>query len=114
MDAVMSAGANRIDGIEYQSSELRKYTDQPRNEETIAAKEKAVTLAQALGNQVGKTYPLKMSNNGIVISRWEVSLPMLLWNETQRRHRHRLRDNSPLQPRSSSVSICCERMRSNE
>lgn len=59
MDAVMSAGANRIDGIEYQSSELRKYRDQARDEAGIAAKEKAVALAQALGNQVGKTYSIE-------------------------------------------------------
>jgi uncharacterized protein len=59
MDAVMSAGANRIDGIEYQSSELRKYRDQARDEATKAAKEKAVALAQALGNQVGKTYSIE-------------------------------------------------------
>ena len=59
MDAVMSAGANRIDGIEYQSSELRKYRDQARDEATKAAKEKAVALAQGLGNQVGKTYSIE-------------------------------------------------------
>jgi len=59
MDAVMSGGANRIDGIEYQSSELRKYRDQARDEATKAAKEKAVALAQALGNQVGKTYSIE-------------------------------------------------------
>lgn len=59
MDAVMSAGANRIDGIEYQSSELRKYRDQARDEATKAAKEKAVALAQALGNQVGRTYSIE-------------------------------------------------------
>lgn len=59
MDAVMSAGANRIDGIEYQSSELRKYRDQARDEAAKAAKEKAFALAQALGNQVGKTYSVE-------------------------------------------------------
>lgn len=59
MDAVMSAGANRIDGIEYQSSELREYRDQARDEAAKAAKEKAVALAQALGNQVGKTYSIE-------------------------------------------------------
>jgi len=31
MDAAVAAGANRIDGIEYQSSELRKYKDQARD-----------------------------------------------------------------------------------
>ena len=59
MDAVMSAGANRIDGIEYQSSELRKYRDQARDEAAKAAKERAVALAAALGNQVGKTYSIE-------------------------------------------------------
>ena len=59
MDSVMSAGANRIDGIEYQSSELRKYRDQARDEATKAAKEKAVALAQALGNEIGKTYSIE-------------------------------------------------------
>ena len=59
MDAVMAAGANRIDGIEYQSSELRKYKDQARDEATKAAKQKAVALAQALGNQIGKTYSIE-------------------------------------------------------
>ena len=59
IDAVMSAGANRIDGIEYQSSELRKYRDQARDEAAKAAKEKAVALAQALGNQIGKTYSIE-------------------------------------------------------
>jgi uncharacterized protein len=59
MDAVMSAGANRIDGMEYQSSDLRKYRDQARDEATKAAKEKAIALAQALGNQVGKTYSIE-------------------------------------------------------
>ena len=59
MDAVMSAGANRIEGIDYQSSELRKYRDQARDEAAKAAKEKAVALAQALGNQIGKTYSIE-------------------------------------------------------
>src|SRR5438874_11744288 len=31
MDAVMSAGANNIGGIDYQSSELRKYKDEARD-----------------------------------------------------------------------------------
>src|SRR5439155_27153369 len=46
-------------GIDYQSTELRKYRDQARDEATKAAKEKAVALAQALGNQVGKTHSIE-------------------------------------------------------
>ena len=59
MDTVMSAGANRIDGIEYQSTELRKYRDQARDEAAKAAREKATALAAALGNQLGKTYSIE-------------------------------------------------------
>lgn len=59
MDAVISEGANSIGGIEYQSSELRKYKDQARDEAAIAAREKAEALAKALGNQIGKTYSIE-------------------------------------------------------
>ena len=59
MDAVMSAGANNIGGIEYQSSELRKYKDEARDAAAKAAREKADALAQALGNQIGKTYSIE-------------------------------------------------------
>lgn len=58
MDAVVSAGVNRIDGVEYQSSELRKYRDQARDEAVKAAREKATALANGLGNQIGKTYSI--------------------------------------------------------
>ncbi len=59
MDAVISAGANRIGGIEYQSSDLRKYRDQARDAAAHAAREKAEALAKALGNQIGKTYSVE-------------------------------------------------------
>ena len=59
MDAVISAGANRIGGIEYQSSDLRRYKDQARDAAAQAAREKAEALAKALGNQIGKTYSIE-------------------------------------------------------
>lgn len=59
MDAVISAGANRIGGIEYQSSDLRRYKDQARDAAAQAAREKAEALAKALGNQIGKTYSVE-------------------------------------------------------
>ena len=59
MDAVLSAGANRIEGIEYRSSELRKYKDQARDEAARAAREKAEDLAKALGDQIGKTFSIE-------------------------------------------------------
>jgi uncharacterized protein YggE len=59
MDSVMTAGANRIGGIEYQSSDVRKYKDQARDAAAHAAREKAEGLAKALGNQIGKTYSVQ-------------------------------------------------------
>jgi uncharacterized protein YggE len=59
MDAVMSAGANSIGGIDYQSSDLRKYKDEARDAAAKAAREKAEALAKALGNQIGKTYSIE-------------------------------------------------------
>ncbi len=59
MDAVISAGANHIEGIQYQSSDLRKYKDQARDEAAKAAREKAEALAKALGNEIGKTYSVE-------------------------------------------------------
>jgi len=52
-------GANHIGGIEYQSSELRKYKDEVRDAAAKAAREKADALAKALGNQIGKTYSIE-------------------------------------------------------
>jgi uncharacterized protein YggE len=59
MDAVLAAGANRIEGIEYRSSDLRKYKDQARDEAARAAREKAEALAKALGDQIGKTFSIE-------------------------------------------------------
>jgi len=59
MDAVISAGANQIGGIEYQSSDMRKYRDQARDAAAKAAREKAEALAGALGNQIGKTHSIE-------------------------------------------------------
>ena len=59
MDAVIAAGANQIGGIEYQSSDLRRYKDQARDAAAQAAREKAEALAKALGNQIGRAYSIE-------------------------------------------------------
>jgi uncharacterized protein len=59
MDAVIAAGGNQIDGIEYQSSELRRYKDQARDEAVKAAREKAEALAKGLGNRIGNAYSME-------------------------------------------------------
>jgi len=59
MDAIISAGANQIGGIEYQSSDLRKYKDEARDAAGKAALENAEALAKALGNEIGKTHSIE-------------------------------------------------------
>jgi uncharacterized protein YggE len=59
MDAVILAGANHVGGVEYRSSDLRKYKDQARDAAAKAAREKAEALATALGNQIGHTYSIE-------------------------------------------------------
>ena len=54
LEALIKAGGNRIDSIGYETSELRKYRDQARDEAVKAAWEKAGALAKALGQDIGK------------------------------------------------------------
>ncbi|NIM96382.1 MAG: DUF541 domain-containing protein [Anaerolineales bacterium] len=58
---VLEGGANYVHGIEFRTTELRKYRDQARALAIQAAKEKAVALAQELEQQVGE--PLSIAEN---------------------------------------------------
>lgn len=51
---VLDAGANYVQGIQFRTTELRKYRDQARSLAIQAAREKAVAMAQELGQQVGQ------------------------------------------------------------
>jgi uncharacterized protein len=59
LDTLIQAGGNRIDGISYETSEMRKYRDQARDLAVKAAHEKAVALAQALGQEIGKAHSIE-------------------------------------------------------
>ncbi len=54
LGSLIKAGGNRIDSIQYEISDLRKYRDQARDLAVKAAREKAQALAQALGQEIGK------------------------------------------------------------
>jgi uncharacterized protein len=56
--SLIKAGGNRIDSIEYGTSDLRKYRDQARDLAVKAAREKAHALAHALGQEIGKAYSI--------------------------------------------------------
>lgn len=57
----LQAGANAIYGIQYRTTELRKYRDQARELALKAAKEKAEAMAGVLGQSIGD--PLRISEN---------------------------------------------------
>ncbi|MBC2593935.1 SIMPL domain-containing protein [Ruficoccus amylovorans] len=53
VDAALAAGVNYVHGVEFETSELRKYRDQARQEAITAAREKAEALTAALGSRLG-------------------------------------------------------------
>ena len=60
LNSGLRSGANHLDGIEFRTTELRKYRDQARALAAKAAVEKAQGLADAAGLKVGK--PLSLSS----------------------------------------------------
>jgi uncharacterized protein len=59
LESVIKAGGNRVDSIQYETSDLRKYRDQARDLAVKAAREKAQALAKALGQDIGKPYSIE-------------------------------------------------------
>jgi uncharacterized protein YggE len=58
----LQAGVNAIHGIDFQSSEYKKYREQARELALKAAKEKAEKMAGVLGQFIGA--PIQISDNG--------------------------------------------------
>ena len=58
LSGIYKAGANRVDGIEFRTSELKKYRDQARKLAIQAAKEKAILLTSELGTKIGRVYAI--------------------------------------------------------
>jgi uncharacterized protein YggE len=59
VESLIKAGGNRIDSIQYETSDLRKYRDQARSLAVKAAREKAQALALALGQEIGKAQSIE-------------------------------------------------------
>lgn len=59
LESLIQAGGNRINSIEYEASDLRKYRDQARNLAVKAAREKAQALAGALNQEIGRAYAIE-------------------------------------------------------
>jgi uncharacterized protein YggE len=63
LSATLEAGVNYVHGIDFRTSELRKYRDQARDLALQAAKEKAQAMAARLGQTVGDPLTIQESNN---------------------------------------------------
>ena len=64
LSGLITNGVNYIQGIDFRTSELRKYKDQARAMAIRAAKEKADAMAAELGVKVGKPYTINVSDAG--------------------------------------------------
>jgi uncharacterized protein YggE len=56
---VLEAGATYVHGIQFRTTELRKHRDEARSLAIRAAQEKAVALAQELGQEVGQPHEIR-------------------------------------------------------
>jgi uncharacterized protein YggE len=61
---VLEAGANYVHGVQFRTTELRKYRDQARLLAIKAAQEKAKALAKELGQKVGDPYSIQENPSG--------------------------------------------------
>ena len=64
LTAILNAGANRVYGVDFQTSDLRKYRDQARDMAVKAAMEKAQAMAAAAGLRVDKPESISAYNQG--------------------------------------------------
>ena len=62
LSATLEAGVNYVHGIDFRTSELRKYRDQARDLALQAAKEKAQAMAAKLGQTIGDPLTVEESN----------------------------------------------------
>ena len=58
LSGVLEAGANYVEGIQFLTTELRKYRDQARENAIEAAKEKAEALSGKLGIKIGRAFTI--------------------------------------------------------
>jgi uncharacterized protein len=55
---VLKAGVNRIDNLDFRTTQIRKYRDQARAMAIKAAREKAVALTGEIGQNIGKAFTI--------------------------------------------------------
>jgi uncharacterized protein YggE len=73
---VIKAGVNRVEGIDFRTSQIRQHKDRARQMAIKAAQEKAIALTKEIGQSIGKAHSIteqstesSSSNNFMVNSR---------------------------------------------
>jgi uncharacterized protein YggE len=59
LSELLESGISRINGVRFQTSELRKHRDQARALAIKAAQEKAIALTGQIGQKIGKAYSIE-------------------------------------------------------
>jgi hypothetical protein len=59
LSEVMESGITRVNGVRFQTSQMRKYRDQARALAIRAAQEKATALTAEIGQKIGKAYSIE-------------------------------------------------------
>jgi uncharacterized protein YggE len=59
LSEILESGITRINGVRFQTSQLRKYRDRARASAIRAAQEKAVALTAEIGQKIGKAYSIE-------------------------------------------------------
>jgi uncharacterized protein YggE len=78
---VVKAGVNRVEDIDFRTTQIRKYKDQARQMAIKAAQEKAIALTKEIGQTIGKAHSIReegigsssSSNNYVSNARGDVS-----------------------------------------
>jgi uncharacterized protein YggE len=63
--ALLKAGTNRVDGVQFQTTELRKHRDAARLMAVKAAREKAAAMAGELGQKLGRPRTITEGAGGV-------------------------------------------------
>ena len=63
LTGIYKTGANRVEGIEYRTSDLQKHREQARKLAMQSAKEKATALTKELGAKPGRVYSITESSS---------------------------------------------------
>lgn len=63
LTGLLTNGVNRVNDVDFRTTQLRKYRDQARSMAVRAAKEKAAALVTELGANLGKPYNISATDN---------------------------------------------------